>query len=288
MLTVDSLLALTILPDGITDAWRFFILGTIAVMVFGVAKAGFGGVGAITTPMMIYACGGQENTGMAVALLLPLLIACDWVALLLWWRKWDWPIARSLLPGMVAGVGLGAGALWMFKSLGDSVGAKQITGAALSLTVGLIALIFVAMQLRTRRPAESSAPAAPAGWQVATLGSAAGFTSTLAHAAGPLVTMFLLPQQMPKGRFVATTTLFFWIANQVKLIPYFGLGLMSMPSLATELALLPAVLAGALLGLFLHNRVNQKWFNRVLYVLLVGMGVHMSATSLYELWQRLG
>ena len=35
----------------------------------------------------------------------------------------------------------------------------------------------------------------------------AGTTSTLGHAAGPVVAMYMLPQQMPKGRYVATTAL---------------------------------------------------------------------------------
>jgi uncharacterized membrane protein YfcA len=95
--------------------------------------------------------------------------------------------------------------------------------------------------------------------------------------------MFLIPQQMPKGRFVATTVIFFWILNHVKLIPYIGLGLLNQPAIAAELVLLPGVVAGALLGVALHNRVNEAWFGRVVYALLGLMGVHLMVTSILKL-----
>ena len=85
-------------------------------------------------------------------------------------------------------------------------------------------------------------------------------TSTLAHAAGPIATMYLLPQQMPKGTYVATTVLFFAIVNQVKLIPYIALGLINTATLGAGLVLLPAVVVGAVLGLVLHGRIPQRQF----------------------------
>jgi uncharacterized membrane protein YfcA len=89
---------------------------------------------------------------------------------------------------------------------------------------------------------------------------------------------------MPKERYVATATLYYWIGNQVKLVPYAVLGQLNRESLAGALALAPAVVVGALLGLFLHNRVNQKWFTAIVYALLAGVGgklVHDGAAGLW-------
>ena len=91
--------------------------------------------------------------------------------------------------------------------------------------------------------------------------------------------MFLLPQKMPKGRFVATTVMFYWVTNQVKLVPYIGFDLISAGNLWTGLALLPAVVVGAALGRLLHNRVNQAIFGRIIYGLLGAVGVHLCVKS---------
>ena len=45
------------------------------------------------------------------------------------------------------------------------------------------------------------------------VGTAANVSSTLAHAAGPIITMYMLPQRMGKGRYVATTVFYYWIGN---------------------------------------------------------------------------
>jgi len=51
-------------------------------------------------------------------------------------------------------------------------------------------------------------------------GSVGGFTSTLAHAGGPPVSVYLLPQKLPPVLFVGTTVIVFTMFNYVKLIPY--------------------------------------------------------------------
>jgi hypothetical protein len=280
----ETLLGWSVVPSGGIDPATFLVLGGLAAMIVGATKAGFaGGVGLLSTPMMIYACGGDAR--LAAAILLPLLIACDYVTLLLWWRRWDLPNVLLLLPGMTAGIALGGGLLWMFLRLGGGRGSpasQQVTNAALSCTIGLLAVGFVVMRA-VRLLRGRAAAFRPNSWHGFLAGSAAGVTSTLAHAAGPITTMFLLPQQMPKGRFVATAALYYWIGNQVKLAPYLLLGMLDAPSLSADLALLPAVVGGALLGVFLHRRINERWFSAIVYALLAVIGAHMSVTNAWRL-----
>jgi uncharacterized membrane protein YfcA len=150
------------------------------------------------------------------------------------------------------------------------------------LIVGAISLAFVVLQvagaLRSRAIVFRPVP-----WQGAAAGAAAGVTSTLAHAAGPIATMYLLPQQMPKGAYVATTVLFFAVVNQVKLVPYVALGLINTTTLGAGVVLLPAVVVGALLGLKLHGRVPQRQFTAIIYVLLALAGGHMTYEGLTSL-----
>ena len=96
--------------------------------------------------------------------------------------------------------------------------------------------------------------------------------------------MYLLPQRLPKGRYVATTVLYYWIGNQMKLIPYYERDLLAVPALAAALGLVPAVVGGALLGVFLHNRVNEKVFRVIVHVLLGGVGLHLVAAAAPKLF----
>ena len=159
------------------------------------------------------------------------------------------------------------------KSTGAS-GQSDLVNAALTLLIGLIAMAFVVLQTvrSLRAKAVLRRPGAVASSAV---GVIAGTTSTFAHAAGPVTSIYMLAQDMPKGRFVASSVLFYWVLNQVKLVPYFHLDMIRAGSLGASLALVPAVVAGALLGVFLHRRIGQKPFTGVVYVLLALAGVHL-------------
>ena len=276
----QSALAFALLPAGV-DPVAFLVLGLLSALVMGSGKAGFaGGVGLLSVPLMIHACGGR--TKLALGIMLPLLIACDYVSMALWWRRWDWSNVRLLLGGMVAGVGAGWLALYLFDEFGAGEAGKETTDAALGLSIGLIALGFVALQVFRSLRGEVKA-FRPGLGHGALAGSAAGLTSTIAHAAGPIITMYLLPQRIPKGRYVATTVLYYWIGNQVKLIPYYERELLALPALAAGLVLLPAVVAGALLGVFLHKRVNERLFRIIVHLLLGGVGLHLVIASAWKL-----
>jgi len=270
------LASFSFVPHGL-EPISFLVMGWLAVLLLGAAKSGFGGsIGMLSAPMMILACG--DNSTLANGIMLPLLIACDYVSMALWWRKWDYKNIRLLVPGMVAGIGAGWLVLWLILSYGGGKDAAKGPSNILNLCIGTFALGFVALQAVRSLRGEITA-FRPTHWHGAIAGSSAGFVSTLAHTAGPITNMFLLPQQMPKGQFVATTVLYYWIGNQVKLIPYYALSLLTGVSLGADLALLPAALAGAALGVFLHNKVNQRMFMLIVYVLLAGFGGYIACTA---------
>lgn len=287
-----NLLAFSVIPPGVDPA-TFLVLGSVSMLLMGAAKSGFGGsVGMLSVPLMVYACGG--NAPLATGITLPMLVACDYVSVVFWWRKWDTRNVLMLVPGMVLGIAVGTVALWMILGIsngpaaaaGSDLGAGMSalaartarSSAALNLGIGVVALGFVVLQI-VRWIRRDLRPFRPVAWHALIAGSSAGFVSTLAHTAGPITNMYLLPQQMDKGRFVATTVLYYWIGNQVKLVPYFGLGLLTAPTMSADLSLLPAVVIGAMLGIFLHNRVNEKLFLVIVYVLLGGIGLHMAITA---------
>jgi uncharacterized membrane protein YfcA len=206
----------------------------------------------------------------ATGLMLPLLVAADYTSVIAWWRKWDWPTIWKILPGVVAGIAAGAGLLVAFRHLG----AERLSGAALAAGIAVISLAFVVLQLLQWRSGKQWA-FRPVFWQACLGGALIGLTSTLAHAAGPVAAMYLLAQNMPKQRFVATSAMMFWVVNQLKLVPYGLLGMVNTQTLWLGACLVPAVLAGAGLGMWLHHRLSQKHFTGVVYVLLALAAGHM-------------
>ena len=79
-----------------------------------------------------------------------------------------------------------------------------------------------------------------------------GLTSTIAHAGGPPLIVYLLPQQLDKAVLVGTTVIFFAVINVVKLVPYAWLGLFDARNLATSLVLAPLAPVGIGLGVLPH------------------------------------
>lgn len=273
-----------LIPSGIDNVVLFLVMGGLAVLLVSMAKAGFGGgVGLLSVPMMIIACG--EQTQLATGIMLPILIVNDYMALPAWWGKWSWRPVLLMLPGMVIGTAAGWLVMWGFQRLGeaDQVAGQRQANAALMLGVGLIALGFVVLQVIRRRRKEPIA-FRPVLWQGTCVGAAAGLTSTMAHAAGPIATIYLLPQRLAKEQFVATTLLYFWIGNQIKLIPFFFLGLLSENAMRGALTFSPAVVLGTILGVLLNRRVGHREFMGIVYVLLALTGVHLIYGAAVKLW----
>lgn len=258
-------------PPGVAP-WWFLVFGCLSAVIFGMGKVGFGGgVGILAVPVMIVACDDAE---LAVGLMLPLLIAADYIGVVAWWRTWQLKPLLLMAPGAAAGIAAGGMCLWWFGEL-------PAGEAILKLCIGLIAGGFVILRVARRRPAAT--PFRP-GLRHGTLaGLILGISSTLAHAAGPVAVMYLLTQQLGKKRFVATSVILFWAVNQAKLVPYGLLGMINTGSLTLGLWLVPAVLLGAGLGKYLNRRLGERNFNGVIYALLALTAAGLAADAIAEI-----
>ncbi|GIT66617.1 MAG: hypothetical protein Ct9H300mP25_00890 [Acidobacteriota bacterium] len=87
----------------ITDPW-FYVASTIAVLIVGIAKGGLGGgIGIVAVPLMSMVVSPLQ----AAAILLPLLMAMDALALRAYWRQWDWQYLEVLIPAALGGTVIG-------------------------------------------------------------------------------------------------------------------------------------------------------------------------------------
>jgi uncharacterized membrane protein YfcA len=241
---------------------NFWIFAVIAITLLGISKAGFGaGAALLGIPLLSMAIPVID----AAALLLPLLIICDIFSVLYYRNRFDRQSLNRLLPGAIAGIALGAFFFGFFQ------GNQQM----LKTGIGILAVTFVFHQLLKNTLADVYKNYTPTAKEGVFWGCVSGFTSTLAHAGGPPVMVYLLPKKLPRDLFVGTTVIFFAIMNVVKLIPYHYLGLLRVGNLGTVLVLSPLIYLGVVLGIYLNRRFSDLWFNRVIYTLLFLTGTQL-------------
>jgi uncharacterized membrane protein YfcA len=113
------------------EAWQW-VVGLLGAFLIGIDKGGLPGLGNLTVALYASAFDARESVG----LLLPVLIAGDVVAVILYRRHADWAYVRRLVPWMMAGVLVGALALGRI----DSSAARVLIGAIL---LSMTALHFI-------------------------------------------------------------------------------------------------------------------------------------------------
>lgn len=249
----------------------------LSVFLLGMSKGGFP-VGSVALPLLILVWPSpQEAARSAVSFMLPLLCAMDLVAVIFYRRQIVWERIRPLFPAMLLGIAAGS-ALFV---AGESF-MLAMSDKALKLAIGSVGLIFVIeYAVRSRRPRPSAAgPAAPGPVKTHACGFAAGLTSTVAHAAGPVVSMYLLPQNLPKLQYAGTTAAFFWVVNALKLVPFAAAGRIEAGNLRTASLLLPAIPAGVALGYVLVRRLQQSHYVRFIYAMLLATSLALIAKAL--------
>jgi len=240
----------------------FWFSAVLAVTVIGISKAGFGsGIGVLATPLLTLTIPVAD----AVGLLLPLLIITDVFSVSQYRMNFDRRSIKLLLPGAFLGIAVGAYFFSYFR------GNERI----LQLAIGLVALSFVLFQAFRAIVLGVLEKRRPHAVEGVLMGTIAGFTSTLAHAGGPPVVMYLLPQKLPRHLFVGTMVILFAIINLIKLIPYHSLGLLRVGNLMTIMLLAPLTYVGVRLGLYLNSRFTDLWFSRVVYTILFLTGLQL-------------
>jgi hypothetical protein len=222
--------------------WQW-LLGAACALVIGLAKTGVPGAATLTVPLMVLTVGDAR---LATAWTAPILIVGDVFAVWYWRRHADSRALLSLIPWVAVGMAGGGLAL----SLSERV---------LRRIVGIIALTMLSLHVWRRYSGHAGV-----GGRAPLYGIAAGFATTVANAAGPVMSMYLLLKRLPKERFVATGAWFFLVVNLAKLPIYAAHHLISRGSLVFDLAMAPAVVCGAMAGFWVVRRVPQRAFESLI------------------------
>lgn len=237
----------------------FYVLAIPAVILLGLAKGGFAGVGAISLPLLALAISPVQ----AAAILLPVLILQDVVGVWAFRRSWDRGILLLMIPSAALGIGLGY------------LLAAKVSATIVLAVLGAISIVFALHRLWLARGGGVQAPKdAPLALGIA-LGAASGFTSQIAHAGQPPFQMWVLPKNLPPLVLVGTTAIFFAVINWIKVPAYWALGQFTRENLLTAAALAPLAIVSTLAGVWLVRRIKPERFYTVIYVLMILVGAQL-------------
>ena len=221
-----------------SEQWFWVILCALFV---GMAKTGVAGVGMLIVPILAATFGGKSSAGI----LLPMLSMADVFAVSYYHRHAEWKYILKLMPATVAGVLIGV-------YVGNEVSDQQFKHMmAIIILAGLAIMIW-----REKKNAE----AIPHNWVFSSIaGLLGGFSTMIGNAAGAIMSIYFLSMMLPKNSFIGTGAWFFLIINLFK-IPFhvYSWGTIDLNTFTLDLAMLPAIMIGAFLGVRIVKFIPEK------------------------------
>jgi hypothetical protein len=214
------------------------------------SKTGISGVGLMVVPLLANAFGSRPSVG----LLLPILIFADIFAVTWYNRHAQWKHIVRLLPWAFAGIIL---ATLVGKSISDQTFNRLLA----ALVIGGIAILL----WRDVRSDKLKIP--QSRWFAGGLGLLGGFSTMIGNAAGPVMALYLLSMRLPKNSFIGTGAWFFFIVNLSKVpIHIWSWKTITLNSFMLDVMVIPAVAAGAFLGIWLVRLLPEKFYRLLVIV----------------------
>lgn len=234
-------------------------MALLAVLILGLAKGGFSGLGALATPLLALAL----PPTVAAALLLPVLLVQDVVSVWSFRKTWDRWIVAWMLPGAALGVGLA------------TLFAAAVEEAQVMLALGAITMAFGLYRLWLERGGRAVAASDSPGWVGTLFGVATGFTSQIAHAGGPPFQFWVTPRKLPHDVFVGTSSVTFAAINWIKVPSFLALGAFTRDVLIGAALLIPFAVVTTLIAVRLIRRLDSQRFYTLIYILMVALGAKL-------------
>lgn len=219
-----------------------WILAVVCAAILGMSKAGIAGLGMLSTPIMVSLFSAKQSMGI----LLPMLIVGDVFAVAYYHRHANWHMLTRLVPMAFAGIILGSFVM------------DRVTDSQLKTGIGIIVLIMVILTILRNRGIIAD-ERIPKGWRIGVVtGLVAGVTTVLAHAAGPVMQVYLLAMGLKKNEFIGTAAWFFLLVNVFKVPFYFGHGWITTASLMLNLKIVIGIPFGIAAGIYVVSHLSNR------------------------------
>ena len=229
-----------------TGQW---IILALSGLLIGMSKTGITGVGMMVVPLLANAFGGRPSVG----LLLPILIFADIFAVSWYNRHAQWKHILRLVPWAFVGI---ITATLVGKSISDQTFNRLL---AILVIGGVGILVWQDIRAGKMKIPESR-------WFAGGMGLMGGFATMIGNAAGPLMSLYLLSMRLPKNTYIGTGAWFFFIVNVSKVpLHVWSWETITVRSFLLDLMMVPAIAAGAFLGIWLVRLLPEKFY-RILVI----------------------
>lgn len=254
-----------------------WVVLVICSFIVGLTKTGLPGLITLAIAGFASVLPAKASTS---ALLLVLIIG-DLFAVLVYRKHTNWRVLLRLLPAVAVGIAIGA----VFLGVSNDAWVQKGIAVILLLLVG-----FTLWQRRYGSPVGEQAEqqtrlhTEEQAWQQSDeqlpgetqqplklraritrviYGALSGFTTMIANAGGPVISLYFLAARFQVLMFLGTAAWFFAVVNLSKVPVAIGLGILTFDTLALALLLSPAVVLGAILGRIIALRIHQALFDAV-------------------------
>ena len=221
----------------------YYLIVSFSILLFAISKSGFsgGGLALISVTLLSITYGPLT----AIAILMPMLIVCDVIALFLNRKHFEYKILWSIAPYSLLGVIIGT---ILFKFINLSM---------ISIFIGSISLLYVLLNYLITDNSKSF-------W-----GALAGFTSFVLHSGGLPLNIYFMSIYNKKVQFVAGVVFSIALINLFKLIPYFYLEILNFEKLYSYLIFSPIAVIGVILGHWMNSKLSDNSFFTIINIFVV-------------------
>ena len=227
-----------------------WIILALSGLLIGMSKTGISGVGLMVVPLLANAFGGRPSVG----LLLPILILADIFAVSWYNRHAQWKHIFRLIPWAFAGIIV---ATIVGKNISDQTFNRLL---AFLVIGGIGVLVWQDIRSGKLKIPESR-------WFAGGMGLLGGFSTMIGNAAGPVMALYLLSMRLPKNIYIGTGAWFFFIVNLSKVpLHIWSWKTITMNSFLLDLLMIPAISAGAFLGIWVVRLLPEKFYRLLVIV----------------------
>ena len=236
-----------------SDQNTVYVAVVIAILGFmiGLAKGGFGGLGALLTPILALVL----PVALAVGVLLPMLMVGDVVAVYMYWKEWDLGLVRRMLPAGIVGALAGTFLL------------SWLSPDGLRIVLGIFVLVLVAYRFISDRI--QSMRYQPKRWHAPAAGFLSGLASGMFNNGGPAFSSYLLLQKIKARPFIATSAIYFALLNLIKVPGFLYTGVLDLPLLFALWWVFLFIPVGIWIARLTLTRVSPAVFESIIVVLLI-------------------
>jgi len=230
-----------------------WILLAVCALFVGMSKVGIAGISMFYIPVLALIFGGKTSTGI----LLPMLMMADIFGVAYYHRHTEWKYLAKLLPWAFVGIGIG---LWVGKVVNDE-SFKNI----------IAVLVFAGVGIMLWREKQNRTDLFPhTWWFAAVMGVLGGFATMIGNVAGPIFAIYMLAMNLPKNAFIGTGAWFFLIVNFFKFpLQVWVWNNIGMKTIIMDLIMLPAIAAGAFLGIWIVRKIPDKTYRTFIVIVTV-------------------